>query len=184
MMRKWTKARGVWLGGAVIFMLLTAGCGDLIMGTQEREDRKLAQGYTPCNDFPDPTNGVICHPNQYCSSQRLGICHTGCLSEDNCSEEQTCVKQSNRSIGTCLSREEQESRRTGEDLDPGYTACGDDNNPSRFQICHPNQYCYSDYFGSCSLGCLSEHNCTEQQRCVKQPGEHIGVCQAVEPDER
>lgn len=169
-----------WIG---FFLLLTTlGCVEFLdpmspaRERDEREDRALAQGYTPCNDFPDPTYGVICHPNQYCGSQRFGTCYSGCLSEDNCTEEQVCIKRSGRNTGSCVSRESLEERRSTENLDPGYTACGDPTYDSRFAICHPGQYCESDYWGSCSLGCLSEYNCTERQYCDKSTREHVGVC--------
>jgi hypothetical protein len=160
--------------------ITASGCGDFLYpvspASDPREDRKLAQGYTPCNDFPEPRRGVICHPNQYCAGQHLAFCASGCLSEDNCTEEQVCVKQSGYNVGSCVSRESLEWRRNTDDLDPGYTACGDPTNERRFSICHPNQYCDSDTLGICSLGCLSEYNCTERQYCDKYPGDHVGAC--------
>ncbi|MBA2663570.1 MAG: hypothetical protein H0U74_14875 [Bradymonadaceae bacterium] len=171
--------RTLLLIGSISLLLLPLGCGvmaDTGGDREDREDRKLAQGYTPCNDFPNPTYGVICHPNQYCGSQRFGTCYTGCLSDDNCTDEQACYKSSGQNLGTCTSRALLEARRTGENLDPGYTSCGDPLNASRFAICHPGQYCSSDYFGSCTLGCLSELNCTERQDCVKAPTKHVGAC--------
>lgn len=166
--------------GLMLLGIFVAGCGDLFEGEfgPGQESRTLAQGYTPCSDYPNPTHGVICHPSQYCSSQNLGICHTGCLSQDNCSHEQFCLKTDNQRVGTCIDHETYEARRTGEDLDPGYTACGDPDTPSRFSVCHPSQHCSSDYFGQCSAGCLSEHNCTELQECVKASGENLGTCRA------
>ncbi|WP_230467531.1 hypothetical protein [Lujinxingia vulgaris] len=159
--------------------LLLSSCGPLFDGEPGPGDerRTLAQGYTPCNDFPEPSRGVICHPSQYCSSQILSICHNGCLSQDNCSHEQFCLKTGSQRVGTCVDHATYEDRRRGEDLEPGYTACGDPDNPSRFAICHPSQYCSSDYFGQCSSGCLSEHNCTELQVCIKEAGENVGTCQ-------
>lgn len=162
-----------------LLALLLSGCGpffDADPGPGD-ERRALAQGYTPCNDFPDPSRGVICHPSQYCSSQILSICHNGCLSQDNCSHEQFCLKTGSERVGTCVDHATYEERRRGEDLEPGYTACGDPDSPSRFAICHPSQYCSSDYFGQCSGGCLSEHNCTELQVCIKEAGENVGTCQ-------
>lgn len=160
-----------WLAGGLVLMFLGA-CGS--MG--DREDRTLAQGYTPCNDFPDPESGVICHPNQYCASQNLNWCHTGCLSDDNCSHEQICVKSHAADTGRCTDVETLPD--PDPDLDPGYTQCGDPTDPLHYSICQPSQYCYSAYFGDCSGGCLSEDNCTERQLCEKQPGENLGVCVA------
>lgn len=163
-------------------LLLFAACSEAFhpfpphpAGSESDESlQHLAQGYTPCNDYPDPTYGVICHPNQYCGHQGMGWCFRGCLSEDNCTENQVCVKDG-RDVGTCISEEEYAARNRGEDLDPGFTACGDPAS-SRFSICQPGQYCASAYWGSCELGCLSEVNCTENQICEKDAGEHLGIC--------
>lgn len=170
-----------------LFLLFLTGCSEAFhpfppesssgqsSATGERPTQ-LAPGYTPCNDYPNPTYGVICHPNQYCGNQSFGRCYTGCLSEDNCTENQACVKNG-RSIGTCISNDELEGRAEGQELDEGYTACG---NPgtTRYSVCHPGQYCSSSYWGDCSLGCLSERNCTENQYCEKQSGAHVGICTA------
>ena len=144
-------------------------------GPQSSESpQQLAQGYTPCNDYPNPTYGVICHPNQYCGSQSMGWCFRGCLSEDNCTENQVCVKDG-RDVGTCISHEEYEVRTGQTELDPGFTSCGNPSS-SRHSICQPGQYCADSTWGHCYLGCLSELNCTENQFCEKEPGEHLGIC--------
>ncbi len=166
----------------VLLALLTifaVACVEMDDDTGHLESRTLAQGYTPCNDFPNPESGVICHPNQYCAHQQNNWCHTGCLSNDNCSHDQLCVKN-HGNIGECVAIDSMPDPNPV--LEPGYTQCGDPAKPKRYAICQPSQYCYSDYFGDCSLGCLSEDNCTENQRCEKPEGENVGVCAAVEDD--
>ncbi len=150
--------------------LVPVGCAE-----DYDDDTRLARGYTPCNDLPNPENGVICHPNQYCASQKNGWCHTGCLSDDNCSHEQVCAKNSGQNWGTCTDLATFPAVDE-EDLDPGYTACGNPQTPARFEICQPSQHCGSWTFGDCWSGCLSEDNCTENQDCAKSPGENVGVC--------
>ena len=51
-----------------VLVLVVASCGP-------DEERPLAQGWTPCNDAPDPTSGVVCSPNQYCASQQHNWCY-------------------------------------------------------------------------------------------------------------
>lgn len=139
--------------------------------------RTLAQGYTPCNDAPLPTDGVICAPNQYCADQKLNWCFRGCLSDDNCSSEQICSKGHGDDVGTCITWDD--ARPIYDDLEPGYTKCGDERIPADFAICQPSQYCAIYREGSCASGCLSEDNCTENQQCIKQPGENVGVCDHI-----
>lgn len=165
------------------FAMLMSAC--IITDANDRENkddyefdqtRQLAQGYTPCNDAPDATEGVICTPNQYCGDQQLAWCFTGCLSDDNCSTEQICSKRPGRDVGTCIAWED--AQPIYDELEPGYTTCGDERVPSAFEICQPSQHCYSHRTGECAEGCLSEDNCTENQDCVKAPGENRGVCVA------
>ncbi len=178
-----------------IFVGLT-GCGDFMDMPGPGDDRtaeRLAPGYTPCGDAPNQSYGVICHPNQYCSSQTFANCSTGCLSNDNCTDEQRCFKQYNQDVGTCVDRGEDvdnqhssggednhsESQNVGENdgddpsSEQGYTTCGTGVSQT---TCHPNQYCADDYWGDCELGCLSNDNCAGDQRCDKQEGEHVGIC--------
>ena len=150
------------------------GCGEVFdvppNDDDERASKHLAQGYTPCGDEPHQTYGVICHPNQYCSSQRFARCSTGCLSNDNCTEEQRCAKSDGRDIGTCVDLDAEADESDG--LDPGYTRCGDG---AYERTCHPNHYCADDYWADCEIGCVSNDNCTNEQRCEKA-GHHVGTC--------
>ena len=151
-----------------LLLILLTGC------VPAGDDRPLAQGFTPCNELPGERDGIICHPNQYCADPHLQWCHRGCLSDDNCSQEQICVKNRGSHLGSCLAIDalpEEDPQ-----LDPGYTTCGDPATPARYEICHPSQHCYSDRDGTCAAGCLSELNCTDHQICEKLPGENVGVC--------
>ncbi len=44
---------------------------------------------------------VVCKAGQYCQDQNLAICESGCLSDDNCASNQTCVKTSGANVGAC-----------------------------------------------------------------------------------
>ena len=154
-------------------MLMMTGCvmmfDDPDESESERSSERLASGYTPCGDEPDQSYGVICHPNQYCSSQSLAICRQGCLSNDNCTDEQRCVKDDGDDVGRCIDRD----AIAGDELGAGYTSCGDGLAET---ICHPNQYCDDPGRGQCELGCLSSDNCTDEQWCDKGDGDHVGIC--------
>lgn len=163
-----------------LLLFFAAACGEMV--GDDSPDR-LAQGYTPCGDYPDQTYGVVCHPNQYCLSHSMGWCSSGCLSNDNCAEEQTCVKKGSQNVGTCLAPEETTGLSQSGELEPGYTLCGTSSDSRKTVVCHPSQYCDSDYWGTCSMGCLSEYNCTDTQICIKEEGENIGTCQAIVDDE-
>lgn len=158
----------------LFFLLPLMSCGVLASDSERTRSEPLAQGYTPCNELPGERDGVICHPNQYCQDPELEWCFSGCLSDDNCSHEQLCVKNKGANVGNCIAADELPDREP--DLEPGYTQCGDPTTPARYQICQPSQHCGDYGFGHCFAGCLSEYNCTEQQVCEKQPGENVGVC--------
>lgn len=56
-------------------------------------------GMTDCGMFGD--EAVVCQAGQYCQDQVLSTCVNGCLSNDNCTSEQTCEKESGEEVGTC-----------------------------------------------------------------------------------
>lgn len=59
-------------------------------------------GYTTCGDFFAPGRGVNqCHPGSYCSNATFSKCTPGCLSDQNCSQEQVCQKHPGQPTGTC-----------------------------------------------------------------------------------
>ena len=72
-------------------------------------------------------------------------------------------------------------RSDGRHLAQGFTPCGDFlAPPGEKVICNPNQYCADATFSKCFTGCLSEYNCTENQRCVKEVGEDVGYCKQLD----
>ncbi len=165
--------RNYFLLSALAFVCGCIGLDD--DGYNHQDGRALAQGYTPCNDAPGANpEGVICSPNQYCGDQKMNWCFRGCLSDDNCSDEQICSKKPGNNVGSCLTWED--IQPVQRDLDPGYTACGDERIPVAFEICQPSQHCESYRDGRCVSGCLSEDNCTENQTCQKDEGKNTGVC--------
>jgi hypothetical protein len=59
-------------------------------------------GYTHCGDFfAVGQNPNQCQPGSYCSNATFSKCTPGCLSDQNCSSEQVCVKQPGLATGTC-----------------------------------------------------------------------------------
>jgi len=59
----------------------------------------LGDGVTDCSSgaFGD----VVCQAGQYCDDMVLSICENGCLSNDNCTSDQTCEKASGEDVGSC-----------------------------------------------------------------------------------
>lgn len=63
------------------------------------------QGYTECGDFfADPGDHIYCQPGQYCVDPTFSECEAGCLSNENCAEDQRCVKGDGYDIGTCQAK--------------------------------------------------------------------------------
>jgi hypothetical protein len=59
-------------------------------------------GYTECGDFFAPDGDVnTCQPGSFCTNPTFSTCSPGCLSDQNCSGEQLCVKDAGRNRGTC-----------------------------------------------------------------------------------
>lgn len=56
----------------------------------------LPPGQTDCGG-----TGIICQAGQYCADPTFGTCENGCLSNDNCSDDQTCDLDGG-SPGTCV----------------------------------------------------------------------------------
>ncbi len=60
-------------------------------------------------------------------------------------------------------------------LAQGFTPCGDFLAPFGQSVtCHPNQYCANSTFSDCSIGCLSNYNCSHDQICYKK--ESLDIC--------
>lgn len=148
------------------------------------------QGYTECGDFlADPGEDILCQPGQYCDDPTFSECADGCLSNENCADDQRCVKADGTQIGSCqaeVKRPASEPRNGAGDVVEGsdamsglhgFTYCGE----GAEQIsCHPGQYCSSPRYGYCTKGCLSDLNCGDEQLCVKEDGHDEGSCQRAD----
>lgn len=57
-------------------------------------------GITPCGNFPDQV-AKSCQASQYCQDEGFSKCAAGCLSDNNCTQNQTCIKAGGANEGTC-----------------------------------------------------------------------------------
>ena len=61
-----------------------------------------------------------------------------------------------------------------EDLEPGYVLCGDGNLEV---VCQPGMYCTSPRQAVCMEGCVSDVNCMEHEKCLKdEDTDRVGNC--------
>lgn len=60
-------------------------------------------GITPCGNFPDQV-AKSCQASQYCQDEGFSKCAAGCLSDNNCTENQTCIKAGGANEGTCQTK--------------------------------------------------------------------------------
>jgi len=79
------KTVGFMLG----VLVLAAACGGA-------DSSNLRSGVTVCGSA-----AVTCQAGQYCSDARFAECSVGCLSNDNCASDQTCVAAVGSSVGSC-----------------------------------------------------------------------------------
>lgn len=135
------------------------------------------QGYTECGDFL--AAGVFeknyCQPGQYCDDPTFSECVDGCLSNENCAEDQRCVKADGTQIGACQNKGKHPATEPRITTPTGATACGTFSGEE--VMCQPGQYCEDSRFNRCELGCLSDGNCAPNQLCIKESGEDVGSCQ-------
>ena len=67
-----------------------------------------------------------------------------------------------------------------EELERGYVLCGDGDEEI---ICQPGTYCSSPLLRICHEGCVSDANCLEHERCLKEEeGDRTGTCVREERD--
>lgn len=119
-------------------------------------------GFTRCIGAPTQSDPSVmencCQPGQYCEDPMFERCTPGCLSDENCAADQTCVKASQQSVGTC------EAIGTAPcDAEPGFTGC-------MGICCQPGQFCMNPSLQFCAVGCLSEENCAADQACDLSTG--------------
>lgn len=59
-------------------------------------------GYTACGTFfASHGEKNQCQPGSWCADATFSKCAPGCLSDQNCSGEQVCVKGAGQNLGTC-----------------------------------------------------------------------------------
>lgn len=140
------------------------------------------QGYTECGDFlaAGAFESNYCQPGTHCVDPTFSECAEGCLSNENCAEDQRCVKRDGTNVGTCQNTGKQPASnprdgKPGGEVSAGVTPCGSFGDEEI--MCQPGQFCEDARFSRCELGCLSDLNCTDSQRCVKAAGADVGSCQ-------
>lgn len=165
---------------ALVLSVMSSGC--LVFNDGPLFGDAPEQGYTECGDFlADPGQDIMCPPGRYCEDPTFSECADGCLSNENCAEDQRCVKADGTQIGSCQAEVKRPASNPrgveGNERPAGLTSCGEGDNAS---TCQPGQYCDNAYFGLCDEGCLSDLNCGDEQLCEKAPGEDVGSCQRAE----
>lgn len=81
-------------------LLLLAACGGSD-STDPASCDAATQGQTSCGaDFTQ-----TCKAGQYCSDETFSECSNGCLSDNNCACNQTCVIGAGETVGTCRNRQ-------------------------------------------------------------------------------
>ena len=69
-------------------------------------------------------------------------------------------------VGACVFVDDESER--------GFVECGDDN---RVVTCQPGTYCTSPLLASCMEGCVSDANCLEHEKCLKDDDhDRVGSC--------
>lgn len=110
-------------------------------------------GQTQCG--PDPSFSVTCQAGQYCANQDLRDCQNGCLSNQNCASDQTCIIPTGESVGACQNN-----------TNPTPTGATRDEFCGRLQACDPANYsdafCDNFYAGT-NAEC---HNCIAGANCA------------------
>jgi hypothetical protein len=139
------------------------------------------QGYTECGDFL--AGGVFeenyCQPGTHCVDPTFSECAEGCLSNENCAEDQRCVKRDGTNVGTCQNQGKAPASnprdgKPGGATSAGVTACGSFGDEEI--LCQPSQYCADARFSNCEFGCLSDLNCLGDEECFKAAGQDVGSC--------
>ena len=67
---------------------------------------------------------VICAAGQYCADQNFQDCQNGCLSNDNCAGDQTCIKAAGEDVGSCQNNTTTPTGPTVEEFTTKCLACG------------------------------------------------------------
>ena len=150
---------------AALALQFSTAC--LILDGLSEEDRP---GYTACGDFlSDGT--VYCAPGSYCEDPTFSECLPGCLSNDNCNDEQRCIKSDGDNLGTC------QHPKNRPDSPSGATPCG--NFGGDEATCAPGTYCEDITFSNCEPGCVSSANCGPNAFCDVPADDPVGICREM-----
>lgn len=131
---------------------------------------------------------VKCSANQYCADAVLARCEIGCLSDDNCTFEQKCIKESAKNIGTCqtfakdpcegIQCEANQQCREGKCFDISTDPC-ENVQCNANEVCQNGQ-CKPTSTQSCTITLTAQDGCANDAICVLNP-EEKSVCRAFEP---
>ena len=127
-------------------------------------------GYTECGDFLSDGE-VMCVPGTYCEDPTFSECVAGCLSNDNCNDEQRCIKSDGDNFGTC------QHPKNRPDAQSGATPCGSFGGEET--TCAPGSYCEDARFSRCEPGCLSSANCGSDAFCDVPGDDPVGICREM-----
>ena len=85
-------------------------------------------------------NGPACNAGQYCDAEDFHTCKPGCLSDDNCAENQHCVLCGSDAIGVCRNCDQSAATVCGCEVDTfAGMACADQGKPSLGMKCASGQ---------------------------------------------
>lgn len=77
-------------------------------------------GSTDCTPPGFEDSPTLCQAGQYCADSTLAVCEGGCLSNQNCADDQSCEIPSGASEGVCVN---QGSAVTEEDFCEKFLSC-------------------------------------------------------------
>jgi len=138
----------------------TAGAGSTTGGTSGTTGGGTGgNGITACGNFPDQ-QPKSCQAGQYCADEGFSECLNGCLSNVNCTSDQSCIKEAGQNVGTC---------QTVQGSVPCDTVC------SKLKACAPattdemcDQFCAGTN-DACKT-CVANANCTDADACTAECG--------------
>jgi len=157
------------LASACLLAFMLGGCGDDTddgsssddNGTTSEDNNNNNSNDNSSNDNGSASDGTTqcgmdgisetCAAGQYCSEPRFAECSNGCLSNSNCSGDQTCSIPSGESVGAC------ENNQTTPDGPTEQAFC------EKLTACQVPDNC-SQAFAASSVECrecIVEENCTD-----------------------
>lgn len=145
----------------------------------EQQPPVISSGMTDCGALPTGES-ISCQPSQHCADSTLNRCDLGCLSDLNCPGNETCAKESGRSVGSCVRKSGAEGILPDDASRTGISACGMNVDGSTV-TCQPSQYCADSTLAQCQTGCLSDFNCPNGEQCNKAASRDVGVCEKSTP---